>query len=191
MKAEKIEATRNNKKVTRYYTRKPSSKVHLLQFHPHDSSRGSSTTYSKSQDYNVVFLMDRTTKHFHAYHCGTKPPQTQTMKTHKLVFPLPSSLLQPSPQKNYWVSQKPFWFYFKALAVLLFKSEILWNNNSIVCIFSPEENQCSSLISFHTEGRCNECAFSLQNSTVWKTSHTHLLDSWEVEVNSRNSWEMQ
>lgn len=88
--------------------------MHLLYLHPHDYSWISSTTYSNSQDYNVVFLVDRTTKNFQVYQSSTKPPQTQATKNcHELVFPLPSSLLQPSPKKVIESVEKHFGFILR------------------------------------------------------------------------------
>ena len=96
--AGKIEATRKKKKITRHYTRKPSSKVHFLYLHPHDSSWVSSTTYSNSQDYNAVLLTDRTTKNFQADQSSTNPPQIQAKKSVMswyFHFPLLSPSLLP------------------------------------------------------------------------------------------------
>lgn len=107
---------RNKKKEKGYKTlyRETQQRGALAIPHPHDSSWVSSTAYSNSQNYNVVFLKDRTTKNFQAYRSSTKPPQIQaTRPVTSLYFhfpPLFSSLL---PKKLLSQSKKHFGFVIR------------------------------------------------------------------------------
>jgi len=169
--AGKILAVSKKKKVTRHYTKQPSSKVHSLYLHPCGSSWVSSTTYSNSLGYNAVFLINGTIKNFLAYQSSTKPPQTAT----SWHYHFPPLSPQPSPQ-NVTESVKKYFGFILRHWLFCYLSPSYFEIKTELFAFFPLKKSSSKTKSPFTQNVGARNLHFPHEIMLWERHPTHI--SW-------------